>query len=169
MTMRNYDVPKLLKWVTALIAGLKLGGPGGLTSLAVGGTVYTVADLITKLTSLQAILSAVVSAEEAMATAVQGLNDNGDAVETFIEQTRTSVKGSLGKKSASLSTYGLAADKDPTPLTADQEVLKVARAKATRAARNTLGPKQKAKIKGQVPATPAAPTPATPALTKPTT
>jgi hypothetical protein len=52
-------------------------------------------------------------------------------------------------------------DKDRQPLTVDAEKLKVERMLATRAARHTMGPKQKKAVKGQV----AAPGAAAPAKT----
>jgi len=56
-----------------------------------------------------------------------------------------------------LETVGVTPDKTPAPLTPDQEVAKVAKAKATRAARHTMGKNQKKAIKGQVPAAPTPP------------
>ena len=50
-----------------------------------------------------------------------------------------------------LETVGVTPNKTPAPLTPEQEVAKVAKAKATRAARHTMGKNQKAAIKGQVP------------------
>jgi hypothetical protein len=60
----------------------------------------------------------------------------------------------LGKKNVALANYGIAPDKEATPLTPEQVVARAAKAKATREARHTMGPKQKAKIKGQPAQTP---------------
>jgi hypothetical protein len=65
-----------------------------------------------------------------------------------------------------LAAFGLEPRKSPTPVPPVEKVVAVQKALATRKARNTMGPKQKAKIKGTVPATaPAAP----PAAPSPTT
>jgi hypothetical protein len=67
-----------------------------------------------------------------------------------------------------LADFGITPPKARTPLSADQKAAAVAKRKATRAIRHTLGPKQKKNIKGTVPATapqnsaPPATTPATP-------
>jgi hypothetical protein len=50
-----------------------------------------------------------------------------------------------------LADLGLAHRKKPRPLTTDERALKVARAKATREARGTLGPRQRLRIHGVVP------------------
>ena len=68
-----------------------------------------------------------------------------------------------------LATFGLEPRKTPATVPPVEKVVAVQKALATRKARNTMGPKQKAKIKGTVPATapatpPAAPSP-TPAAT----
>jgi hypothetical protein len=54
-----------------------------------------------------------------------------------------------------LPIYGLTPDREHRPLTVEEEALKVAKAKATRAARHTMGKRQKEAIKGQVPPKPA--------------
>ena len=65
-----------------------------------------------------------------------------------------------------LAAFGREPRKSPTPVPPVEKVVAVQKALATRKARNTMGPKQKAKIKGTVPATaPAAP----PAAPSPTT
>jgi hypothetical protein len=62
-----------------------------------------------------------------------------------------------------LADFALKARKPRTPLTPEQKAAAVAKAEATRAARHTMGPKQKAAIKGTVPATAPATQPAAPA------
>jgi len=52
-----------------------------------------------------------------------------------------------------LSDCGVAPRKPPRPLTAEQKVVRAAKAKATRLARGTMSAKKKASITGTVPAT----------------
>jgi len=168
MARRAFDVPELLTWVTALLNGLNSGTLAGLTEILVGGTVYKIPDLVTVLQQVQAMLQEVVDAETALAKAVQTLNDQGPAARKLLQQTRRSVKAQIGNKSASLPLFGLVADKDRTPLTVQQTATKVERNLATREARHTMGPAQKAKVHGQVPAAPQEPAPAPAASAGPT-
>jgi hypothetical protein len=59
-----------------------------------------------------------------------------------------------------LADFGLKPNKARTPLTVEQRTMAVARTKATRAARHTMGTKQKKAVKGTV--TTPAPAPAAP-------
>jgi hypothetical protein len=61
-----------------------------------------------------------------------------------------------GRQRTEGAKYGITPDHEPTPLTVEQKAAKVAKAKATRAARHTLGPKQKKAITGATPQTPPA-------------
>jgi len=152
MAQREFDVPLLLQWITALINGLNAGLLGGLTEILVGGTVYKITDLVTALQKGQAMLQAVADAEAALAAAVQNLNDQGAAVQKLIRQSRKSVKGQLGGQNANLPKFGIKPDKTTTPLTVPQKATKVEQNAATRVARRTMGTVQKAKVHGQVPA-----------------
>jgi hypothetical protein len=72
---------------------------------------------------------------------------------------------------AELGDFGMKAPKPRTPLTPEEKVAVAAKAKATREARHTVGPKAKAKITGATVApvtAPATPVPATPAAAAPT-
>jgi hypothetical protein len=155
-TIRN--ATKLLGSINAMVTGLKAEPPAGLTALGVGGKSYSLADLETKLTTYGGMLQGLVDAETAVEAAHLVLVQVGPELTLFVQQAQGAIKGALGKKSASLPVYGLAADKTPAPLTAEKEAQKVARMRATRKARNTMGKRQKAAVKGQVPPAPAAPT-----------
>jgi hypothetical protein len=50
-----------------------------------------------------------------------------------------------------LGDFGMAPRKRPAPMTGEQLVVKSAKAKATRKARGTVGPKKRLRIKGNVP------------------
>jgi hypothetical protein len=163
---KNYAA--FIKALTQLIAGLQNSMPPGLTQLAAGGTVSTLAALVTE---LQAILAVYQAAEDAAATHAKAILARDELAPTAIprvEAIRFAVKGAFGKKSPDLPKVGMAPDKTPPTPTVAQKEQRVAKGKATRVARGTLGPKQKAAIHGQVatPA-PASPTvPVTPAVVK---
>ncbi len=75
-----------------------------------------------------------------------------DAASQFVRDARAAVIVSFGENSAEFRSFGFHPPKKPAPLTLEKQQLKNARAKATRRARGTLGPKQRKKIKGVVPA-----------------
>ena len=98
---------------------------------------------------------------------------NAVAAETskYVAALRQLVLATFGTNAEALVDFGIVPRKQPTPLKTDEMGLRVARAKATRTARHTASPKQKAKIKGVVPTPPnpiqpAATTPAAPTVTK---
>jgi hypothetical protein len=156
------NVKKVRDQVGALAKGLGDAAPAGVAELGVQGKQFSIADLITKLNGYYGILDAVVKGEVAVAQAQTALAQVEPELVTFVQQTRKSIKGALGNKNPSLAVYGMKADKDPQPLTVEGEQAKVAKMKATRALRHTMGPKQKAQLKGQAPEPPEPPPPAQP-------
>ena len=103
------------------------------------------------------VFQAAEDAAIALHIAVQARNAVAPAALARYEALRGSFKAMLGKRNPDLVKIGIEPDKTPPPATVEQKKARVARAQATRVARGTKGPKQKAAIKGQVP--PAAPAP----------
>ena len=68
------------------------------------------------------------------------------------------VKAAFGKSPDVLADFGLQPKKTSTPLTIDQKAAAAAKRAATRAARHTMGTKQKKNVKGTI-TTIVAPTP----------
>lgn len=149
------DPGKRLKRYNDLIAGLNAAAPGGVSEIAVAGTSYTIAALVAKLTLHRDLFAAVVKAEAALTAAVQAREAEMPQAGTFLGDACRSVKAAMGRTNPDLSKYGLKQDKEPQPMTAEQLVERNAKSAATRKARGTLGPKQKAKITGAPAATPA--------------
>lgn len=142
----------LLKKIVPGLANL----PSTLTSLSVLGQTFTIADLTTKLKSYEATFDAEDAAKQEADAAEQKSQEAAVEAVPFVAATKASIKAALGRKSVALAPVGIDPDKTPPPLTPAQEQARTAKALATRAARHTMGPKQKAKIKGQPPpATPA--------------
>lgn len=81
------------------------------------------------------------------------------------------VRASFGTSPQVLNDFGLSPHKARTPQTAEQKAQAAVKREATRAARHTLGKRQKAAIKGTAPAVPAnappAPAPANGGQVKP--
>jgi hypothetical protein len=134
-----------------LITGLTDSPPQEVTSLLVNGKKYKVAELLAALTAYADKYEATDEAFTAFRTALEERVAIEPEAVHLVQGVRTVLKGMYGKKSVALETYGITPDKEPVPLTPEQEVVKVAKAKATRIARHTLGKKQKEKIKGQWP------------------
>lgn len=164
-TKKKMDVLKTYNQITAMIAGFNAAPPAGLTAMGVMGKTYAIADLVTKLTAYLSLVQAVLKAQNAVVVAENALAPVAGELTQFVQQTAKSIKGALGDQSAALAGYGLKAAKVAAPLTVAQEQAKVAKMKATRAARHTMGSKQKAQIKGTVPAPAASATVATTAAT----
>lgn len=149
------DAPgTLLHSFDDLITGLEKKPPGGQTSLVVHGTSITVTDLVIELKGYAGAYRAV----EDTNTEYQRALAARDAVEVQAkgrhDAVRAAIKGALGKSNPDLPIYGLTPDREHRPLTVEEEALKVAKAKATRAARHTMGKRQKEAVKGQVPPKP---------------
>jgi hypothetical protein len=139
----------VLKTFNELATGLASTPPGGQPTMVIEGESISVTALVVELqgyaTAYQAVEDAelvyrkALTAREALAAGAQGRRD----------AIRASIKGALGRMNPGLGAYGISPDKDPRALTAEEEVAKVAKGKATRAARHTMGKKQRLAIKGQ--------------------
>ena len=113
--------------------------PATLTSLSVLGTTYTMADLKTKLGTYKAVFDAADKARTAASAAEEAVQEIAVEANEFVSETKAAFKAALGRKSVALETVGVTPDKTPAPLPPDKELAKVAKAKATRAARHHHG------------------------------
>jgi hypothetical protein len=125
-----------------------------ITSFLIDGTEVTTNDLMT---ILQGRILASKTSESSRATWQSAVK--AEAVERA--QTKTAISGlkqslivAFGREIDTLADFGLT-PRRPRVVTPEVQVAAVAKAKATRAARHTMGKRQKAAIKGAVP--PAAP------------
>jgi len=156
--------------VQGLIAGTQKHASSG--PLTLEGVAYTPAELAQVLQSLSDAIAKADATKADWKDALKSMRDTQAKVGPLLQAYKSWLVATHGKAPAILADYGLAPPKARTPQTADQKAAAVAKRKATRDARHTAGPKQKAKIKGTVP-TPAtagspAPAPATPAQATPT-
>ena len=128
-------------------------------SLPIGSQVMTPAAIVQVLQDRITANQAAESANAARATAIKANQDKLVATAGFQQSLRTVVQGMFAKSPDTLAVFGLKPRKASTETPATR-VAATAKAKATRAARHTLGPKQKALITGtSTPATPPKPTP----------
>ena len=145
--------------LTALGGGLTSNPPGGLTTVVVDGAPIATSALATEVKSYATLWEAVETTSLAHTQAVQARTKAEPAVHPRVAKIISAVKGMLGPTNPNLaSLYGITPDEEPQPLTTEKMVAKNAQALATRKARGTKGKKQKAAIKGVVPAPAPAPT-----------
>jgi hypothetical protein len=147
-----------------------------LPSIVIDGTTYKTTDVVTILQGLVNSAKAVVSSRATWQTNVAADIDERAKQKTFLSGVRQSLLVAFGGSIDVLADFGLTPHKARTPLTPAQKQAASAKADATRAARHTMGSKQKAQITGTsvasqssgdtikvpVPAPTATPTPASP-------
>ena len=157
-----------LAHVTALIAGTQKHTPNG--SFTLGNVTYTTASLAGLLQELVAALTALNAAQAGSRDAITALRGVDAKVGPVLRAYKRYLLATYGTATQTLADYGLEPAKARTPLTSAAQVTAALKAKATRTARGTRGPKQKALIKGTVEtgaghtaAPPAPPAPAIPA------
>jgi hypothetical protein len=138
-----------------------------LSSLTFGGTSHPTAAILAVLQARTASSDAVLPARAAWQSTVQADRDERAKTQAFVSGLRQALHLAYAGSIDALAEFGLKPRKDPAQRTPEQKAAAVAKAKATRAARHTMGPKQKAQVRGTVtliaPATaPTAPTPTAP-------
>ena len=125
------------------IQGLLTALPPSVTQLVVGGVTYLVPDLVR---ALQGAVQPWKDAREAHAVirAVMASRpvDHAHLVQ-FLSDVRDSVKTVVGSGSETLTQFGFKPKRSRKPMSPEKKALAVAKAKLTRAKRNTLGKRQK--------------------------
>ena len=128
--------------------GLIVGFPKRLASaqILVDGTTYTASSAVALLQSRVAAVTLVVTQKAAYQAAVK-------AADVAVSTTAATVSGlveaiyvAFGDDPAALADFNLPARKKPGAMTPAARLAATAKAKATRAARHTMGPKQKLRI-----------------------
>jgi hypothetical protein len=128
-------------------------------SLFVAGVTYTPSSLTTLFQSIVDRAAAVATAETQLRDARKALRDVLGTTVMVAVGFRHAMRNMFGEQAEALADFGLAPPRVHTP-TVEQKASSVAKGKATRQARHTMGKKQKAEIKGSVSTpTPVAPTP----------
>jgi hypothetical protein len=132
-----------------LVDGLKKH-EATLPTTMVGGVTTKTSDVIAVLLADIAAANAVEPARAAWQTAVQAARDQRAKAKPVASATRQYVQMMFAGQIANLADFGLTPRKPRTPLKPEQKAASVAKAKATRAARHTMGTQQKKKVKGTV-------------------
>src|SRR5260370_27679020 len=140
-----------------------------LAALMIGGASHTVDDILAILQTRLAAANAAQSTRATWQSAVKADRDERVKTKTFVSGLRQALQVAFAGSIDALADFGLAPRKQRV-VTPEKKAPAAAKAKATRIARHTVGPKKKLAIKGTVPqAAPAtspaaAPAPASPAL-----
>jgi hypothetical protein len=144
-----------------------------LASLTIAGTPYSTTAFIAALEARIAAAKTTLATRATWQSAVKAELDERAKTKTLVSGLRQTLQLVFAGSIDTLADFGLRPRKPRTPLTPEQKAAAVAKATATRAARHTMGTKQKAKVRGAVPATapvtapPAAPAPTVPATPSP--
>ena len=140
---------------TQIIAGIKKDLATTKTLLLAGSS-YTPTALIALIQSRITAINTAAAARANWLDAVKSL----DALNTQVHEVEMGLKqyvlNAFGKTSPLLADFGFSAPK-VTPQTIETKSVAIQKRGATRDARHTMGKKQKAKIKGTLPVTQAAP------------
>jgi hypothetical protein len=153
----------VLSTCTALVQGVN-----SLTdaTFTLDGQTYMKAAVLAPLNACTAAIAATATAHSSWTAAVQAERTAVAAATAMIAVLKPYLKVRLGKSNPTLkSQFGVAPAKAAKKPVAVKSAA-IAKAKATRTARHTMGTKQRASIKGTV-AAPAAPAPETPPATPP--
>ncbi len=117
-------------------------------SLLLAGTSVPAATFIATLQGRITARANVALAHAAYLAAVQAERETSGASEPLMSSARQVLGLMFEGQLETLSDFGLKPRRAPAPPTPEEMAVRVARNKATRAARHTMGPVQKAKITG---------------------
>ncbi len=133
----------------SLAAGItkRLANAGQLT--LAGGT-FTPAQVATKLLEVVQLEQDVDAARAATKAKVAAMAAQLPALRIIMSAFVQFLRAAFGNQPDVLADFGLEPKKAATPLTVEQKAAAAAKRKATRAARNTMGPVQKKSVKGTV-------------------
>jgi hypothetical protein len=133
-----------------------------ITSFVIGGATMQTKDIIA---NLQALITSATTVQSSKATWQNNVKSDiteRTKLKTFVSGLKQALLVAFAGSIDTLADFGLTGRK-PRVLTPEQKTAASTKAKATRAARHTLGKVQKAAIKGTVPTPAPATTPAAPA------
>jgi hypothetical protein len=132
-----------------LVAGLKAKFPKG--SFMLRNMPFTTTELVDELETLITAIETVETLQAQAKTAIEKMRATATRVgptALALKQSLQTMYGSTGVDS--LLVFGVEPKRTPAPRTAEQNVVAVAKARATREARGTKGKRQRLKIKGNV-------------------
>jgi hypothetical protein len=137
------------------------------TPILLAGGSFTPAQITAQLQAFVSLRRDVESAQASTKAKLAAEKTDMPALRTFIRAFVTFVKAAYGSQPDVLADFGMHPPKQPTPPTAEAKAAATAKRKATRAARHTMGPKQKKGVKGAVVGITVTPITASPTVTAP--
>jgi hypothetical protein len=147
MTIRNKETDMAL--AKQLIAGVKEHYSTA-SSLTIGSQSYTPVQVEAFLQTLIDLRTAVDDAKSATKAKIMAEDAQAPTLRSQMAALVVIVKASFANSPDVLADFGLKPKKVRTPLTIDQMAAAAAKRAATRAARHTMGPKQKQKVSGTI-------------------
>jgi hypothetical protein len=142
------------KNTVAVLAGQLIAGTNKhfptTSSLAFGGGTFTPAEVEASLQTLSDLRTAVNDAKTATKAKLADEQAQAPSLRTQMSAYVTYVKATFGNSPDVLADFGLTPNKVKAPLTLDQKAAAAAKRTATRAARHTMGSKQKKGVKGTI-------------------
>jgi hypothetical protein len=145
-TMKNMNSSTLIALLQNLITGIQKNQPKG--SFSIGGTKYTTPEVVNVLQSLADALLATQAAHSTLKDAVVASEALGVKYGAFVRDLKQSLQIQAGDSASVLTEYGLTPRRKSGQTTPEVKVAAAEKAKATRTARHTMGPKQKLQITG---------------------
>lgn len=140
---------KQLAMLQKMLEGLKKHEQA-LPSLLIQGKPFKPADLIAELQTRLDAANAVLATRATWQNAVKVDSNQRTTTKGFVSGLRQTLLVAFAGSVDALADFGLVGRK-PRVVTPEKKVAAAQKAKATRAARHTMGKKQKAQIKGSVP------------------
>ena len=151
MSVNNNSRVVFINGDQSMIAGVQKH-MSGLTSFSVGSQTMAVADIVKVFQDRVTTAQAAQAAHAQVTAAVKADRDKRAQTKSFATSFKRIVRGMFAESPDTLADFGL------KPLKAGERTVAtkataIAKTKATRAARHTMGSKQKEAIKGEVPPT----------------
>jgi hypothetical protein len=144
--------PNLGDEIQSLVTGLQTALPVGTQSLTVGAVVYDIPRLIQLLQTYRSDWTVAEDSGAKHHADVQRRNEKEPAARDFVTELKPAIIAAVGSKNPDLAKFGLKPRQPRKKLTGEEQVAANAAKLSTRKARNTMGPRQKAKIHGVTPA-----------------
>jgi hypothetical protein len=149
MTKNNNSKARVVAAAKQFIAGTTKHF-GSVPQITLSGSSYTPAEITSTLQSLVDLDAAVNAARAVTSAKVDAEAALLPSVAALMSALRTYVRATNGTSADVLADFGLAPKKQAV-VSPETQVIAAAKRKATRAARHTMGPKQKEGIKGVAP------------------
>jgi hypothetical protein len=119
-----------------MIGGLQSNPPTSTKSLVVLGKAYTITQLIAVLVAIQTLLQAVVTAKSAWTKAIAAVKAQSESTASLMAAIRVALIQAYGSDTQGLEGCGITV-KEHAKLNSDEQSIKTAKLRATRAANGT--------------------------------